>query len=165
MARAGYQYETSPRKLQPSYKPRKKPDLRVLEVRKKKNKVSGAERKKQIRTAFSIVGIFAVLLTISYRNSQINEKFNKVQSLKREISSLQKENEQTKVNIENNLNSNYIEQQAKDKLGMKKLTNKQTVYINLPKKDYVESPSEKVIIEEDGQKNWFEQFWSSLSGN
>ena len=165
MARAGYQYETSPRKLQPSYKPRKKPDLRVLEVRKQKNKVSGAERKKQIRTAFSIVGIFAVLLTISYRNSQINEKFNKVQSLKREISSLQKENEQTKVNIENNLNSNYIEQQAKDKLGMKKLTNKQTVYINLPKKDYVESPSEKVIIEEDGQKSWFDQFWSSISGN
>ena len=165
MARAGYQYETSPRKLQPSYKPRKKPDLRVLEVRKQKNKVSGAERKKQIRTAFSIVGIFAVLLTISYRNSQINEKFNKVQSLKREISSLQKENEQTKVNIENNLNSNYIEQQAKDKLGMKKLTNKQTVYINLPKKDYVESPSEKVILEEDGQKSWLEQLWSSLSGN
>ncbi|MBO4293296.1 MAG: cell division protein FtsL [Clostridia bacterium] len=165
MARAGYQYETSPRKLQPSYRPKKKPDLRVLETRKQKNKASGVERKKQIRMALSIVGIFAVLLTISYRNSQINEKFNKVQSLKREISSLQKENEQTKVNIENNLNSNYVEQQAKDKLGMKKLTNKQTVYINLPKKDYVESPYEKVLIEEEEEKGWFEQFWSSLLGN
>ena len=165
MARAGYQYETSPRKLQPSYKPKKKPDLRVLETRKQKNKATGAERKKQIRMALSIVGIFTVLLTISYRNSQINEKFNKVQSLKREISSLQKENEQTKVNIENNLNSNYIEQQAKEKLGMKKLTNKQTVYINLPKKDYVESPYEKVLIEEETEKGWLEQFWSSLLGN
>ena len=165
MARVGYQYETSPRKLQPSYKPKKKPDLRILETRKQKNKATGAERKKQIRMALSIVGIFAVLLTISYRNSQINEKFNKVQSLKREISSLQKENEQTKVNIENNLNSNYIEQQAKEKLGMKKLTNKQTVYINLPKKDYVESPYEKVLIEEETEKGWLEQFWSSLLGN
>ena len=153
MARTGYQYETSPRKLQPSYRPKKKPNLHVVEERK------------QIKTAFCIVGIFTVLLTISYRNSQINEKFNKVQSLKREISSLQKENEQTKVNIENNLNSNYIEQQAKDKLGMKKLTNKQTVYINLPKKDYVESPSEKVIIEENNKKGFFENFWNALSGN
>ena len=165
MARTGYQYETSPRKLQPSYKPRKKPDLRVLEVRKQKNKASSVERKKQIKMALCIVGIFVILLTISYRNSQINEKFNKVQSLKREISSLQKENEQTKVNIENNLNSNYIEQQAKEKLGMKKLTNKQTVYINLPKKDYVESPSEKVIIEENNNQSWLEKFWNSISGN
>ena len=52
------------------------------------------------------------------------------------------------------LSSNYIEQQAKEKLGMKKLTNKQTVYVTLPKKDYVESPSEKVITKEE--KNWFE---------
>lgn len=165
MTRAGYQYETSPRKLQPSYRPKKKPDLRVLEVRKQKNKVSGAEKKKQLKLAIYIVGIFALLLTISYRNSQINEKFNKVQSLKRQISSLQKENEQTKVNIENNLNSNYIEQQAKEKLGMRKLTNKQTIYINLPKKDYVESPSEKVVIEEEEEKGWLEQFLSSLFGN
>ena len=37
---------------------------------------------------------------------------------------------------------------------MNKLTNKQTVYVTLPKKDYVESPSEKVITKEE--KNWFE---------
>ena len=32
---------------------------------------------------------------------------------------------------------------------------KQTVYISLPKKDYVESASEKVVIEE--QKSWFSE--------
>ena len=52
---------------------------------------------------------FALLLTISYRNSQINEKFNNVQTLKRELSTLQKENEQLKVSIANGLNNNYIE--------------------------------------------------------
>ena len=36
--------------------------------------------------------IFALLLTISYRNSQINEKFTEVQSLKKELSALEKEN-------------------------------------------------------------------------
>ena len=93
-----------------------------------------------------------ILLTISYRNSQINEKFNNVQTLKKQLSVLQKENEQLKVTIENGENLNNIEKEAKEKLGMQKLTNKQTVYVNLPKKDYVESPSEKVVIEQND--NW-----------
>ena len=96
-----------------------------------------------------------LLLTISYRNSQINEKFNKVQTLKKELSSLQKENEQLKVNIENSLNLNTIEKLAKEKLGMQKLTSKQTIYVTLPKKDYVVSASEEVIKEKE--KNWFEK--------
>ena len=149
MARLGYQYETSPRKLEPTYNPKRKENIRVVEQRKQRVKVSSSEKKKQVRTTCTIVAIFALLLTISYRNSQINEKFNNVQTLKRELSTLQKENEQLKVSIANGLNNNYIEQQAKEKLGMKKLTNKQTVYVNLPKKDYVESPAEKVIIEDN----------------
>ena len=78
-----------------------------------------------------------------------------MQDLKKELSSLEKENEQLKVNIENSLNLNTIEKLAKERLGMQKLTNKQTIYVNLPKKDYVESASEEVVIEE--QKNWFEK--------
>ena len=49
-----------------------------------------------------------------------------------------------------------VEKIAKEKLGMQKITNKQIEYVSLPKKDYVESSSEKVII--NNQKNWFEQF-------
>ena len=165
MARLGYQYETSPRKLEPTYSPKRKDNLRVVEQRKQKVKVSSSEKKKQVKTTCTIVAIFALLLTISYRNSQINERFNNVQTLKRELSTLQKENEQLKVSIANGLNNNYIEQQAKEKLGMKKLTNKQTIYITLPKKDYVESPYEKVVIEENNKKGWFEQLWDSLFGN
>lgn len=160
MARTRYQYETSPRKLEPTYVPKKRQNIRVLKDNNKRAKVSSKEKKKQMKITLIVIGIFALLLTISYRNSQINEKFNNVQTLKRELSSLQKENEQLKVNIENSLNLNYIEQQAKEKLGMKKLTNKQTVYVNLPKKDYVESPSEKVKIEKE--KNWFENLVDSI---
>lgn len=161
MAMLGYQYETSPRKLQPSYKPRKKQKLHIVKEQEKV-KISSDERKKQIKIGLTIVAVFALLFTISYRNSQINERFNKVQTLKKELSSLQKENEQLKVGIENSLNSNYIEQQAKEKLGMKKLTNKQTVYMTLPKKDYVESSAEKVTIEEEKEKNWFEKIFDGL---
>ena len=69
---------------------------------------------------------------------------------------MQKENEQLKVNIENSLNLNNIEKAAKEELGMQKLTNKQTVYVTVYlKKDYVESATEKVVIEEE--QNWFEK--------
>lgn len=73
---------------------------------------------------------------------------------------MQKENEQLKVNIANGLNLNNIEKLAKEKLGMQKLTNKQTLYVSLPKKDYVESASEKVVIEKE--QNWFENFVNKI---
>ena len=73
---------------------------------------------------------------------------------------LKEENEQLKVSIENGLNLNNIEKLAKEKLGMQKLTNKQTLYVSLPKKDYVEPATEKVVIKKD--KNWVEQFINKI---
>ena len=78
------------------------------------------------------------------------------------LATTQKENEQLQVNIENSLNLSNIEKTAKEKLGMQKLDNSQKIYVNLPKKDYVEPASEEVMIEEE--KNWFEKliryFWN-----
>ena len=159
MARSRYEYETSPRKLDPNIQRRtqtKRKKLKVVEdIPRQDVKLSKEQKKTQVQLTFMVIGIFILLLTISYRNSQINEKFNQTQILKRELSSLQKENEQLKVSIENSLNLNSIEKQAKEKLGMQKLTNKQTVYVTLPKKDYVESASVEIVVEKE--KNWFEQ--------
>ena len=47
------------------------------------------------------------------------------------------------------MNLSQIEALAKEKLGMQKLTSKQTVYIDLPKKDYVESGTEEIIVVEE----------------
>lgn len=155
-----YEYTTSPRKIDPNYQKRKQPKRKPLKVvedlPRQDVKISKEQKKKQTKLTLTVIAIFILLLTISYRNSQINEKFTEVQTLKKELSSLQKENEQLKVSIENSVNINTIEKLAKEKLGMQKLTNKQTVYVSLPKKDYVESASEEVIIDE--AKNWFEQF-------
>ena len=49
-------------------------------------------------------GLFLLLLTISCRNSQIDKQFNQIQEQKKQLSALQKENEQLKVSIENSLN-------------------------------------------------------------
>ena len=158
MARSGYQYTTNPRKLEPDYKPQKqKRKLKVVEdVPRQKVQISKEQKKKQMKMTLFVIAIFGVLLTISYRNSQINEKFTEMQNLKQELASLQKENEQTKVSIQNGLNLTNIEKLAKEKLGMQKLTNRQTIYVSLPKKDYVESASEKVVIEDN--ENWFQKF-------
>ena len=157
-----YQYTTSPRKLEPDYnkKQKKKQKLKVVEdVKRQDIKVSKEQKKQRKKITMLIVIVFAVFLTVSYRNSQINERFSEVQNLKKELSSIQKENEQLKVNIENSLNLKYIEQMAKEKLGMQKLTNRDTVYINLPKKDYTESASEKVVVEEE---NWFQKIINKI---
>lgn len=160
MARSRYEYETSPRKLEPNVQPKKQPKKKKLKVvedlPRQDIRITRQQKETQTKLTLIVIGIFVLLLTISYRNSQINEKFNQVQTLKKELSSLQKENEQLKVSIENSLNFNMIEKQAKEKLGMQKLTNKQTVYVTLPKKDFVESASEEVVVQKE--KNWFEQF-------
>ena len=92
---------------------------------------------------------------------KINEEFKEMQSKKTELTALKKENEQLQVTIENSLNLSNIEKQAKEKLGMQKLTNKQTVYVNLPKKDYIESTTDKVSIEKKN-KNIFQQFVNKI---
>ena len=160
MARTGYQYTTNPRKLEPDVqrkRNKRQQKLKVVEdLPRQRVQLSKEEKRKQKNITLVVIGIFILLLTISYRNSQINEKFTEVQTLKKELSSLEKENEQLEVTIQNSLNLNNIEKQAKEKLGMQKLTNKQTVYVTLPKRDYVEPATEEVVKQDE--KNWFQQF-------
>lgn len=160
-----YQYETSPRKLEPEYEPVKAP------YKKKKSSTLGKKREKvqpkrhlksQVKIVAYVFLIFASLLVISYRNSLINESFNENESLKSNLAAIQKENEQLRVNLENSMNLSNIAKMAEEKLGMQKLDNSQKVYVSLDKKDYVESASEEVIMEEE--KSWLEQFLDTLLG-
>lgn len=151
-----YQYETSPRKLEPEYAPIKNPykskktTARKIETNNKREKEKAIKLKKQKRRAmkYLIVG-FLILFAMSYRNSQIDENFAKIQDLKEELSDIQKQNAQLEVSIENGLNLNNLEQEAKEKLGMQKLNSKQTIYMTLQKNDYIEPAAEEVIIEDE----------------
>lgn len=161
-----YQYETSPRKLEPDYE-------RIVDPYSKKNtstvkqKVQKPQTKRhiktQIKTVASIFLIFACLFVISYRNSQINESFNENEKLKSDLAAIEKDNEQLRVNLENSLNLNNIAKLAEEKLGMQKLDNSQKVYVSLDKKDYVEPASEEVVIEEEN--SWLEKLINALLGN
>lgn len=158
-----YQYETSPRKLKPEYEKRpvkkKKPVKKVNHEVKKKvdnKKQTKSDFKPKFYLVIKCLLMFAILFLIILKNSQMNEAFATIQDLKAQMTNIQKENDQLEVNIQNSINLNNIEQAAKEKLGMQKRSAKQTIYINLSKKDYVEPKSEKVILEEDNS------FWSNI---
>lgn len=154
----GYQYETSPRKLQPNDRPQKKKNTNS-NIEKDKDNKKNIKAKRNKKRKLKVVGYltigFFILFTISYQNSIINESFTKKESLKQELNSIKKTNEQLQVGIENALNLNAVEQSAKEKLGMQKPDNSQKVYVNLEKKDYIQSATEEVLIE-DG-KSWFQK--------
>lgn len=151
----GYQYETSPRKIQPDYDSEPKKNVKNNVVKEKKDvkqykteekrkavhkqKISKEEFMKIASICTYIFLGFAAVFTISYRNSIINEKFNEKEKLKSELIGIQKQNEQLKVSVENELNLTSIEKIAKESLGMSKLNNNQKVYISLPKTEYVET--------------------------
>lgn len=148
-----YQYDTNPRKIKPEY--RKPKSIYHKKSTALKNKIDKADKKEEMnelkrkaKIIFWLAAVFSVVFTISYRNSLIDEAYSKTETLKHEFSTIEKENEQLEVSIDNSLNLNNVEQTAKEKLGMTKLTSKQTVYITLPKQDYIESETEKIEKEE-----------------
>lgn len=150
----GYQYETSPRKLRPEYEPQKNPYSKkkssTLKQKKQEPKKQKEIKPKARAVIYVLVG-FAILFAISYRQSLITENFNKREDLKKQLSVLQKENTQLQINIQNSLNLSNIEKSATSMLGMKKLDDSQKVYVNLPKKDYVEPASEQVIVKSENE--------------
>ena len=142
-----YEYETSPRKIQPS-------KTRSVKVTKNSNKTKKRVVNKNtalVNTTKTIIVsmlVFAFLLILCIRYAMLNAKLAAREKLKSNLIEIEKQNDQLKVSIERDMNISNIEQEAKEKLGMQKLTNSQKVYINLDKKDYVKSLQESPKTEE-----------------
>lgn len=151
MAIQGYQYGTSPRKIETTYRQEKNKNIKKTTTPKKKpvSKTNTIRKSDQVKLIIALTAVFASIFAISYRNSQIDESFNKNEELKQAYLAIEKENEQINVDIENSLNLSHVEQEAKEQLGMQKLSNKQTMYVNLPKKDYIQPATETVVIENE----------------
>ena len=113
-----------------------------------------------------VAAIFLILLTISYRSSLINERFNDIQSSKEKLASIQKTNGQLEVSIESSLNLSNVKNAAKEKLGMQDLDNSQKVYVTLDKKDYVEGAAESVSIDDEDTNDtkWYKKIISKILG-
>ena len=150
MPRYNYQYETSPRKLKTEYNPPQESKIKKTTQKNKKKDIKLKKNKiKKIKYVLYIFTAFAIVFGMGYQNSRIDEQFAKLKESEKQLISVQKENEQLKVNIENNLNLSDVEKMAREQLGMQKANSKQTKYVTLPKKDYVEVASEHIIKEND----------------
>ena len=170
MALNNYQYGTSPRKIEPEFKPNRKKKSNNKKAKEKsinekkqqqRRQNLKLEKKKHNKNMALILIVFLVLLMVSYRNSLINEKFSEIQDKKSKLSSIEKTNGQLEVSIESSLNLGNIGNEAKESLGMGKLNNDQKVYVTLDKKDYVESSVAKT---ETKDTNWFQKIINKIFG-
>lgn len=172
MDRFDFEFGTTPRKNKPDYDSRKirkskeeiKKQIRINERQKKE--ALKLEKKKHNKNVALVVAIFFILLTISYRSSLINERFNEIQESKEKLASIQKTNGQLEVSIESSLNLSNVKNAAKEKLGMQDLDNSQKVYVTLNKKDYVEGAVESIDIdgEEKIENKWYKKFIDKIFG-
>lgn len=173
MEKFGYEYGATPRKLEPEYGPRKtkkskeefEKQIKINE--KQKKEAMKMEKKKYNKNVALVAAIFLILLTISYRSSLINERFNEIQNSKEKLASIQKTNGQLEVSIESSLNLSNVKNAAKDKLGMQELDNGQKVYVTLDKKDYVEGSTENIDITSDSDKSsdtWYKKIINKILG-
>ena len=157
----GYEYGTTPRKLEPNYRPsttRKRDIQEQIKINERQRKEAlKLERKKHNKNVALVIAIFLILLAISYRSSLINEKFNEIQTAKEKLASIEKTNGQLQVSIEGSLNLSNVEESAKEKLGMQKLDNGQKVFVTLDKKDYVEAGTEDINIAEETNDTWIQK--------
>lgn len=167
MPRTSYQYGTSPRKYEPEYTPRttnkktakkttksKKDALKATKKSDAKKRIEkqkakkAEERKSRTLQVIVVIAIFGMLLALSYREISIMEMFNQKKDLENQLATIQKENGQVEKSIkeeESKLDWNYIQQIAKDQLGMQIKTG---TPIDLEKSDNVETKT-KLIKEEE----------------
>lgn len=168
MNKRGYEYGTTPKKIKPNYethKKNKKDIQRQMKINEEQKKIAlKLEKRRHNQNVAFVVAIFFILLTISYRSSLINEKFNEIQENKGKLAAIEKTNGQLEVNIESSLNLNNIEENAKEKLGMKRLDNTQKVFVTLDKKDYVETPKDDERSVNEPNESWYNKIKNKILG-
>ncbi len=109
------------------------------------------KNKKIRRKVFLGVVSFSVALTIVYRYAMLNNMSMENISLKKELTELNNANAQLQLLAEQSVNLSYVEEYAKENLGLQKPQNYQIEYINVNKQDLIDN---KVVNE---NKNWFEE--------
>ena len=168
MSRSSYQYETSPRKYEPDYDiPRK----RTQQTRRKNSTKKTTAKKQTIKTNYQIkkekkkiemlnhvkqilivIGIFIMLLIVSFREISIMEMFNNKKKMENELALIQKENGQVEKDIkaqESKLDWNMIKQKAtKIAIELDKSDNveKEVTLIKADNTSFLEKLIEKFII-------------------
>lgn len=141
-------------------------NTKPAEMKLKKPELSAYQKKKAMEKAVSRVKSvlylacgFAIAFLVCYRYSLINERFNQLEKIKKELITAQTVNEQIQAEIDSQTDLSYIENYAKYQLGMQKPSNSQIVYVNVEKQDRIITP---VSIEEVKEKTWFDNLYEKV---
>lgn len=128
---------------EPIAQPKKEENQQKQVIPKKNRKIR--------RKVFLGVVSFSVAFTIVYRYAMLNTMSMENISLKKELTELNNANAQLQLLAEQSVNLSYVEEYAKENLGLQKPQNYQIEYINVNKQDLIDN---KVVNE---NKNWFEE--------
>lgn len=138
-----YQVSNTARKTE---LPNKNPNpLSYKEVKINKNTKRNA--KSELLTIIWIVAVFAMLMILVYRFNVINAKNLQVQSLKKEMLTAQGILASSQIEVEQSIDLNKIEADAKQKLGMQKPSQSQLIYIDNSTSNSVYSNETTTIID------------------
>jgi cell division protein FtsL len=117
------------------YIPEHKSPQKVRKSFKQQSQVKGTDK---IKTILGILICFAVAFCILLRYVTITEASNKIDGYKKQISQLERLNEQMQVEIDRSIDLKKVEEIARTKLGMRRPEKFQMVYVKLDKSDYAE---------------------------
>ena len=132
------------------------------EMKLTKPKAKAKAKAKVIATKKGIIlgtVIVAFLFLICMRYTEINEKFNEVNALEKDLASAKALNQQLNANIESKTDLGYIEKYAKYQLGMQKPNESQIVRIAYEKRDKISTP---IIIDEEEDSSFFSRLFNDL---
>lgn len=150
IADKAYAYDLSVPELQPDYMPSKK-DFRVIRNNKRQeiSKTPKAKPAKNTKLSLilSVVAIFTMCITVSYRYNIISEKNLELQRLKIEQTSVNSELATAEVALDRIIDTDTVEAYAKQQLGMQKPEKNQMIYINSKYETKVEEIANKNIFE------------------
>lgn len=160
----GYQYETSPRKIEPEYKKnpvKKKKPTNKKKVKNTKDQKSQKNSKKQQNHKFQIsfeakffinsMIVFCLVFAVIALQAFVNQKYKEKQTLKNQYDEMV-----TAMNLKSAGNEDIHD--VATSYGME---TKSVTLISLDKSDYIESSNNEIKIEEEGMwnklANWFKE--------
>lgn len=110
---------------------------------------SDFKKNDNIKLFIGIVLLFIFAFLILYRESLLDSKVKNINKVKEEIKKIDKENSQIELGFQSKVSLNNIEKEAETRLGMKKQSKDNTVYIKLDVEDFIDPVVITKIEEED----------------
>lgn len=155
MAKYGYQYETSPRKLEPEYPSAKPPKKKPIAKKKKKIKNKAKKKHKMSFEAKFFINsmlFFAIIFAMIFCQALVNQKYKEKEKLKQEYSQL----------VTNSMVTNSKNDDTRRIASEYGMQTKSATLIDLGTTDYIESSTAQVETNEsfwDKIVNWFKNIW------